>query len=44
MADALFKHERAASWKNLLTHINIDMVTDSGTKVKTALINYFLST
>ena len=38
------KHQCATSWNNLLTHINIDMVTESGTKVKDALMNYFLST
>ena len=38
------KHQCATSWNNLLTHINIDMVTESDTKVKNALINYFLLT
>ena len=38
------KHQCATSWNNLLTHINIDMVTESGTKVKDAQMNYFLST
>ena len=38
------KHHCATSWNNLLTHINIDMVTESGTKVKDALMNYFPST
>ena len=32
------------SWSNLLTHVNIDMLTESDTKVKNALMNYFVST
>ena len=38
------KHQCATSSNNLLTHINIDMVTGSDAKIKNALINYFLST
>ena len=38
------KHQCATSSNNLLTHINIDMVTGSDAKIKNALINNFLST
>ena len=38
------KHQCATSWNNLLTHINIDMLTESDTKVNSALMNYFLLT
>ena len=45
MADtSLNTNQCAISWNNLLAHINIDMVTESDTKVKNALMNYFLST
>ena len=35
------KHQCATSWNNVLSHINIGMVTESDTKVKNALMNYF---
>ena len=38
------KHQCATSWNNLLTHINIDIVAESDTKVKNNLMNHFLST
>ena len=34
------KHQCVTSWNNLLTHINIYMVTESDAKVKSALMNY----
>ena len=36
------KQQYATSWNNLLAHTNIDMVTENNTKVKSALMNYFL--
>ena len=41
------KHQCATSWNKLLTYIaykNINMVPETDTKVKNALMNYFLST
>ena len=38
------KHQCTTSWNNLQTHISIDVVTKSDTKVKNALMNYFLLT
>ena len=38
------KHQCATSRNNLLTYINNDIVTESDTKVKNALMNYFLLT
>ena len=34
------KHQCVTSWNNLLTHINVYMVSESDAKVKSALINY----
>ena len=38
------KHQCVTSSNNLLTHINIDMMTGSDAKIKNALMNYFSST
>ena len=38
------KHQCVTSWNNPLTHINTNMVTESDTKVKNALMNCFLLT
>ena len=38
------KHQCVTSSNNLLTHINIDMMTGSDAKIKNTLMNYFLST